>query len=293
VYRSLTRWQVVQLSRHPQRPYALDYFQKSFTEFVELHGDRAFRDDGAIVGGLARLDSQPVMVIGNQKGRTTKENLDRNFGMARPEGYRKAVRLMRLADRFGLPIITLIDTPGAFPGIDAEERGQAQAIAEALEAMAALSVPVISVVIGEGGSGGALAIGVANRVLMLEYSTYSVISPEGCSSILFKDSSRAPMAADALKLTASDLASLEVIDEVIKEPLGGAHRDPDRAAERVKEALLFHLSPLKKLAPADLKEDRYRRFRRLGTFERREQESELGEPSDEREPGRATIEGGP
>jgi acetyl-CoA carboxylase carboxyl transferase subunit alpha len=267
VYRNLTRWQVVQLSRHPNRPYSLDYFARAFSDFVELHGDRSFGDDGAIVGGLARLEGRPVLVLGHQKGRSTKENLHRNFGMARPEGYRKSVRLMRLAERFGLPIVTLIDTPGAFPGIDAEERGQAQAIAEALEAMASLSVPVIAIVIGEGGSGGALAIGVANRVLMLEYGTYSVISPEACSSILFKDPSHAAQAADALKLTAPDIAALGVIDEVIPEPLGGAHRDPDLAAKALKEAAIRHLTELSGKDGAALRRDRHERFRKLGAFE--------------------------
>ncbi|MFO0729225.1 MAG: acetyl-CoA carboxylase carboxyltransferase subunit alpha [Myxococcota bacterium] len=267
VFQSLTRWQIVQLSRHPSRPYALDYIQRIFTDFTELHGDRAFADDGAIIGGLARFGTDPVLILGHQKGRSTKENMRRNFGMARPEGYRKAMRLMRLAERFQHPIITLIDTPGAYPGIDAEERGQAQAIAESLEHMAGLKVPVIAVVIGEGGSGGALAIGVANRVLMLEYSTYSVISPEACSSILFKDASHAERAADALKLSAPDLKGLGVIDDIVEEPVGGAHRDHDLAADRLKEALHRHLRELSQLSADELLRDRYQRFRKLGAFE--------------------------
>lgn len=273
LYSRLSRWQIVQLSRHPSRPYTLDYVQRLTSDFIELHGDRAFGDDGAIVGGFARLDTETVLILGHQKGRTTKENVRRNFGMARPEGYRKAVRLMRLAERFGHPIVTLIDTPGAYPGIDAEERGQAQAIAEALEAMASLTVPVVAVVIGEGGSGGALAIGVANRVLVLEYGTYSVISPEACSSILFKDASHAERAADALKLTAPDLLSLGVVDEIIKEPAGGAHRDPELAATRLGEAVRRHLSELARLAPDALVADRYDRFRKLGALERLNRES--------------------
>ena len=266
LYSRLTRWQIVQLSRHNGRPYTLDYVQKLTTDFVEFHGDRAFADDGAIVGGFGRFDNQSVLIIGNQKGRTTKENVRRNFGMARPEGYRKAIRLMRLAERFGRPIITLIDTPGAYPGIDAEERGQALAIADALEAMASLSVPVIALVIGEGGSGGALAIGVANRVLMLEYGTYSVISPEACSSILFKDASHAERAADALKLTAPDLLGLGVIDEIIREPPGGAHRDVDQIAASVGEAIRRHLGELELMSPQALIDDRYARFRKLGAL---------------------------
>lgn len=264
IFSRLTRWQIVQVARHAQRPYTLDYLQSTFTDFVELHGDRNFGDDPAIVCGLAKLRGESVMVIGHQKGRTTAENLRRNFGMPRPEGYRKALRAMRVAERFGLPIVTLIDTPGAYPGIGAEERGQAQAIADCLEGMAALKVPVVSVVIGEGGSGGALAIGVANRVLMLEFSIYSVISPEGCASILFKDASHAERAADALKLTAPDLTALGVVDQVIKEPMGGAHRDHPLAARRLQEALHTELSELVKMKPKELVDDRYRRFRALG-----------------------------
>lgn len=267
IFSNLSRWQIVQVARHPQRPYTLDYLKTAFSDFVELKGDRHLSDDSAIVGGLARLRGETVMVIGHQKGRTTNENLTRNFGMPRPEGYHKALRLMRLADQFKKPIVTLIDTPGAYPGIDAEERGQARAIAEALEGMAALTVPVVAVVIGEGGSGGALAIGVANRMLMLEYSIYSVISPEGCASILFKDASFAERAADALKLSAPDLLELGVIDEVIKEGLGGAHRDVERTGQRVQEAIWRHLMELKKLSPEELRDDRYRRFRFLGSGE--------------------------
>ena len=266
VFSSLSRWQIVQLSRHPQRPYTLDYISQMFTEFTELHGDRSFGDDGAIVAGLAKFLGDPVMIIGHQKGRTTKENVSRNFGMARPEGYRKAMRLMSLAERFSLPIITFIDTPGAYPGIDAEERGQAQAIAESLEHMAALSVPVIAVVIGEGGSGGALAIGVANRVLMLEYATYSVISPEACSSILFKDPAYAQKAADALKLTAADLSKLKVIDEVVKEPNGGAHRNLSEIAQNLSQALRSNLVELGRFSGEELVTDRFERFRQLGVF---------------------------
>jgi len=266
VFSALGRWEIVQLSRHAQRPYTLDYVHRIFTDFVELHGDRAFADDGALVTGLARFNGSPVVVIGHQKGRTTKQNLYRNFGMARPEGYRKAMRVMALAERFNRPIITLIDTPGAYPGVDAEARGQAQAIAESLELMASMGVPIISVVIGEGGSGGALAVGVANRVLMLEYSTYSVISPEGCASILFRDASHAERAADALRLTAPDLLELGVIDDVIKEPTGGAHRDQDTAAANLEAALKKHLSELVRLSPRKLREQRYDRFRALGEF---------------------------
>lgn len=264
IFNSLSRWQIVQVARHPERPFTLDYVGRLVTDFEELHGDRAFGDDPAIVAGLGRLGGRRVMLIGHQKGRTTQENVTRNFGMPKPEGYRKALRLMRVADRFGLPVVTLIDTPGAFPGLDAEERGQSQAIAEALEGMAALRVPVLSVVIGEGGSGGALAIGVGNRVMMMEFSIYSVISPEGCASILFKDAVHAPKAADALRLTARDLVRLGVVDEAIPEPLGGAHRDHGVAAAHLGAALERHLDELDALGPDALVEDRYRRFRRLG-----------------------------
>src|SRR5229473_7816230 len=233
IFSDLSRWQIVQLSRHNARPYFLDYVEHLFTDFVELAGDRAFGEDPSIVGGFARLDGQPVMIIGHQKGRNTKENMARNFGMPRPEGYRKARRLMELAERLQRPVLTFVDNPGAYPGIGAEERGQAEAIAVNLEVMSRLRTPIVSTVIGEGGSGGALAIGVGNRVLMMQYSIYSVISPEACSSILYRDPSKAEKAAESLKLTASDLFEMKVIDEVIPEPLGGAHRNPVQAAERL------------------------------------------------------------
>ena len=267
IFSDLSRWQVVQLSRHPARPYTLDYVAALFTDFVELHGDRRFGEDPAIVGGFARFDGEPVLILGHQKGRSTKENMQRNFGMPRPEGYRKALRLMELAERFRRPIFTFIDTPGAYPGIGAEERGQAEAIAVCLERMASLTVPVIACVVGEGGSGGALAIGVGNRVLMLEHSVYSVISPEACSSILYRDPTKAAKAADALKLTARDLEELGIVDEVIAEAPGGAHRDPRLTAEHVGDALRRHLGELRPLASAALVEDRYRKFRALGVFE--------------------------
>jgi acetyl-CoA carboxylase carboxyl transferase subunit alpha len=264
IFGDLTRWQVVQLSRHPNRPYTLDYVQLLFTDFVELKGDRAFADDPALVGGLARFDGEPVMVIGQQKGRSTKENILRSFGMARPEGYRKALRLMKLAERFGRPVIAFIDTPGAYPGIDAEERGQAEAIAVCIEEMAALTVPVVSLVIGEGGSGGALAIGVANRLLMLQYSWYSVISPESCAAILYRDSSKGDKAAEALKLTARDAFELGVVDQLVDESPGGAHRDPAGTAENVRVALRKHLRELSAMDEEQLVHDRYERFRKLG-----------------------------
>lgn len=266
IFTKLSRWQVVQVARHPERPYTLDYIHHAFDDFVELHGDRRFADDPAIVGGLAKLNGDVVMVIGHQKGRSTQENVKRNFGMPRPEGYRKALRLMYMAERFQIPIVTLIDTPGAYPGLGAEERGQAQAIAESLEGMAGLGVPVVAAVIGEGGSGGALAIGVANRILMLEFSCYSVISPEGCASILFKDAAYASTAADALKLTAPDLVKLGVVDQVVPEPLGAAHRDHPEAAKRLASAIDRHLRELRRLAPEQLRDDRYRRFRMLGVL---------------------------
>ncbi|HEX8699499.1 MAG TPA: acetyl-CoA carboxylase carboxyltransferase subunit alpha [Myxococcaceae bacterium] len=266
IFSDLSRWQVVQLSRHSSRPYFLDYINLLFTDFFEMCGDRHFGEDPSIVGGFARLDGKPVMVMGHQKGRSTKENMARNFGMPRPEGYRKARRLMELAERFEKPILTFVDTPGAYPGIGAEERGQAEAIAINLEVMSRLKVPIISAVIGEGGSGGALAIGVGNRVLMLQNSVYSVISPEGCASILFRDSTLADKAADALKLTAKDLLGLKVIDEVVPEPAGGAHRDPPKAAEFLGKALRKHLSELAELSPEELVKDRYEKFRALGVF---------------------------
>jgi acetyl-CoA carboxylase carboxyl transferase subunit alpha len=266
IFADLSRWQVVQLSRHPGRPYTLDYVQRLFTDFVELHGDRSFADDAALIGGLARFEGEPVLVLGQQKGRSTKENVKRSFGMPRPEGYRKALRLMQLADRFRRPVIAFIDTPGAYPGIDAEARGQAQAIAACLEGMAALQVPVISVVIGEGGSGGALAIGVANRMLMLQYSWYTVISPEACAAILYRDATKGDKAAEALKVTAKDALALGVIDELIAEPPGGAHRDPAACAESVRLGLRKHLRALKELDGEGLVADRYERFRKLGPY---------------------------
>jgi acetyl-CoA carboxylase carboxyl transferase subunit alpha len=272
IFAKLTPWQKVQLSRHPLRPYALDYISRLSDEFVELHGDRAFRDDEAIVGGLGRLrawDRRPVLFLGHQKGRGTKEAVRRNFGMPRPEGYRKARRLMELAARFSLPIVALIDTPGAFPGIDAEERGQAEAIAKNLEIMAGLAVPIVAVVIGEGGSGGALAIGVCDRLLMLEYSVYSVISPEGCASILWKDQAKVDVAAAQMKMTADDLQKLAVVDEVISEPPGGAHRDYDGAAQVVGEAVaakLRELSAAPAAGPPALLDRRYAKYRAIGRF---------------------------
>jgi acetyl-CoA carboxylase carboxyl transferase subunit alpha len=237
IFASLSPWQISQLARHPLRPYTLDYVARIVDDFEELHGDRAFADDRAIVGGLGRIGGRPVMLIGHQKGRDTKEKIRRNFGMPRPEGYRKALRLMRMAERFGLPILTFIDTPGAYPGVGAEERGQSEAIARNLFVMAGLRTPIIATVIGEGGSGGALAIGVADRLMMLQYSTYSVISPEGCASILWKDAEKAPLAAEAMAITSRHLKDLELIDEIVPEPLGGAHRDPDAMARNLKNAL--------------------------------------------------------
>ena len=266
LFSGLTRWQVVQLSRHNARPYFLDYAGRLFTDFVELSGDRHFAEDSSIVGGFARFRGEPVLIMGHQKGRTTRENMLRNFAMPRPEGYRKAARLMKLAERFHRPIFTFVDTMGAYPGIGAEERGQAEAIAVNLELMAGLTVPVIATVIGEGGSGGALAIGVGNRVLMLEYSTYSVISPEGCASILFRDASHADRAAEVLKLTAKDLFGFNIIDEVISEPTGGAHRDHPTTIDAVGRSLEKHLGELKKLSPQELRDDRYAKYRAIGAF---------------------------
>jgi acetyl-CoA carboxylase carboxyl transferase subunit alpha len=266
LFSELTPWQKVQLSRHPNRPYSLDYIDRLFTDFVELHGDRCFGEDAAIVAGLARFRGRSVVVLGHQKGRGAKDNVKRNFGMPHPEGYRKALRLYELAGRFGLPIVTLIDTPGAYPGIGAEERGQSEAIGACLAAMARARVPIVATIIGEGGSGGALALGVANRVLVLEYGTYSVISPEGCASILWKDGSKADEAAMRLKMTAPDLLRLGVVDRVVDEPAGGAHQDPDAAARLVEAALHDTLGSLEALSPEELVEDRYRRFRRLGAF---------------------------
>ena len=266
VFADLTPQQKVQLSRHPARPYTLDYVRLLMDDFVELHGERSFRDDPAIVGGIARFDEWEILVLGHQKGRNTKENLHRNFGMPRPEGYRKCARLMRLASRFGRPILSFIDTPGAYPGIGAEERGQAEAIAKSLQVMASVRTPIVAVVVGEGGSGGALAIGVADRVLMLEYSIYSVISPEGCASILWRDSSRVADAAEQLKLTAKDLIRLGICDEIIPEADGGAHRDPAVTASNLRTAVKRHLKELSKLSPAELVEQRYQKFRAMGAY---------------------------
>lgn len=267
IFSKLSDVQISKLSRHPQRPYALDYIAKIFTDFKELHGDRAFADDKAIVAGLARLDGQAVMVIAQEKGRDTKEKIKRNFGMPRPEGYRKALRLMKMAERFGLPILTFIDTPGAYPGIDAEERGQSEAIARNLIEMAELKVPVICTVIGEGGSGGALAIGVGDVTMMMQYSTYSVISPEGCASILWKNAANAPDAAEALGITAPRLKELGLIDHIIPEPLGGAHRQPADAASALKAALSERLDELKQLSVEEMRENRYQRYMQYGNFE--------------------------
>lgn len=264
IFSSLSDWQISQLSRHPMRPYTLDYVQRIFTDFHELAGDRAFADDKAIVGGLARLNGRPVMVIGHQKGRDTKERTLRNFGMPRPEGYRKAMRLMKLAERFGMPVITFIDTPGAYPGVGAEERSQAGAIAESLKLMSDLTVPVVCTVIGEGGSGGALAIGVGDRVNMLEYSTYSVISPEGCASILWKSADKAPLAAEAMNITAHRIKNLGLIDNVVKEPLGGAHRNYDEMAENLKQRIETDLAELSGISADRIVEQRYSRLMKYG-----------------------------
>ena len=266
IFKNLTPWQIAQLARHPARPYTLDYVQTICEEFHELAGDRAYADDAAIVGGLARIDGRSFVVIGQQKGRDTKSKIKRNFGMPRPEGYRKALRLMKLAERFKLPIFTFIDTPGAYPGVGAEERGQSEAIARNLLEMAELSVPIVCTVIGEGGSGGALAIGVGDRTVMLQYSTYSVISPEGCASILWKSAEKAKEAADALGLTAPRLLENGLIDKVVREPLGGAHRDPHAMAVRLKAVLLNQLDDLERLDSATLLEQRYRRLRKYGAF---------------------------
>ncbi|MGH1427689.1 MAG: acetyl-CoA carboxylase carboxyltransferase subunit alpha [Arenicella sp.] len=269
IFSSLDPWQISQLSRHPQRPYTLDYINEIFDDFQELHGDRMYSDDRALIGGTARLAGQPVMVIGHEKGRKTKDKIRHNFGMPRPEGYRKALRLMKLAERFNMPVITFIDTPGAYPGIGAEERGQSEAIARNLFEMAKLKVPVISLVIGEGGSGGALAIGVGDRLLMLQYSIYSVISPEGCASILWKSADKAKDAAEALKLTAENLFELGLVDEVLSEPVGGAHRDKDAMIQTIKDALQRHLSEVQRsvLSDDELLEKRYERITAYGRFE--------------------------
>jgi acetyl-CoA carboxylase carboxyl transferase subunit alpha len=263
LYSKLSPWQRTQLARHPQRPSTLDYIGEMFRDFLEFHGDRSFGDDRAIVGGFASFNGRSVMVIGHQKGKTLKERMQRNFGMPNPEGYRKALRLMKMAEKFGRPIITFIDTPGAYPGIGAEERGQAEAIARNLYAMSRLTVPIVSIVIGEGGSGGALALGVSDRILMLEHGVYSVISPEGCA-ILWDDPAKVPDAAAALKMTAQDLVDLEIVDEVIPEPLGGAHREPRAVTDRVAKALTNQLYQLTDLSVADLLDQRDRKYRRIG-----------------------------
>lgn len=266
IFGKLSPWQITQLARHPQRPYTLDYLAAAFTEFQELHGDRMFGDDRALIGGLARLNGESVMVIGHQKGRDTKERVRRNYGMPRPEGYRKALRLMHLAERFSLPLITFIDTPGAYPGLDSEERGQSEAIARNLFEMAKLRVPIVSVVIGEGGSGGALAIGVCDRLLMLQYSTYSVISPEGCASILWKSADKKEMAADAMGLTADRLKSLALVDEVIAEPLGGAHRNPSVMTRSLQDAVARHLAALRAKPLETLLAERASRIAGFGVY---------------------------
>jgi acetyl-CoA carboxylase carboxyl transferase subunit alpha len=270
IFNGLNPWQMSQVARHPQRPYTLDYIGRMLSDFQELHGDRVFADDPAIVGGVGRLDGKPVVVIGHQKGRDTKDKVHRNFGMPRPEGYRKAMRLMYLAERFRLPILTLIDTPGAYPGVGAEERGQSEAIARNLYVMAGLTVPVISVVIGEGGSGGALAIGVCDRLLMLQFSTYSVISPEGCASILWKSADKAAAAAEAMGITAPRLKEQGLVDEILPEPLGGAQRDVDAMAATLKSALIARLNELSRIEPDRLVELRYQRLMNFGVFQEKE-----------------------
>jgi acetyl-CoA carboxylase carboxyl transferase subunit alpha len=267
IYSRLSPWQKVQISRHLNRPYTLDYIEAMLTDFTEMHGDRGFADDPAIVCGMAKLDGMPVVIIGHQKGRTLKERVYRNFGQPNPEGYRKALRLMRFAEKFKKPIITFIDTQGAYPGIGAEERGQGESIARNLYVMSLLKVPIVAVVIGEGGSGGALALGVADRVLMLEHATYSVISPEGCAAILWNNGAKASEAAELLKITAQDLFHMKVIDEVVEEPIGGAHRDARRAAELLKEAITRNLSEIKNTSSDELVKFRYEKFRKLGIYD--------------------------
>ena len=267
IYSRLSPWQKVQISRHPNRPYTLDYIEAILADFTEMHGDRGFADDPAIVCGMAKLDGMPVVIIGHQKGRTIKERVFRNFGQPNPEGYRKALRLMRFAEKFKKPIITFIDTQGAYPGIGAEERGQGESIARNLYVMSQLKVPIVAVVIGEGGSGGALALGVADRVLMLEHATYSVISPEGCAAILWNNGAKASEAAELLKITAQDLFHMKVIDEVVEEPIGGAHRDARRAAELLKEAIMRNLAEIKNISLDELMKLRYEKFRKLGIYD--------------------------
>lgn len=266
IYQNLSAWQRVKIARHPLRPFTQDYINMLLTDFYELRGDRLFSDDQAIIGGLSRLDGQRLMVIGHQKGRDTKENISRNFGCAHPEGYRKALRLMQLAQKFNVPVVALIDTPGAYPGIGAEERGQAQAIALNVREMAAIAVPIVVVVIGEGGSGGALGIGIGDRVCVMENAYYSVISPEGCAAILWKDSAKAPVAAEALKLTANELLNLGIIDEVIPEPQGGAHRDPQKSGQNLKKCIKKHLEELRQIPIDKLLSLRYQKFRTIGAF---------------------------
>ncbi len=273
IFSVLSSWQISQIARHPQRPYTLKYIEHIFTDFEELHGDRAFADDPAIVGGVGRLEGRSVMIIGHQKGRETREKIRRNFGMPRPEGYRKALRLMEMAERFRLPVLTFIDTPGAYPGVGAEERGQSEAIARNLKVMASLRTPIVCTVIGEGGSGGALAIGVGDRLMMLEYSIYSVISPEGCASILWKSAEKAPEAAEALGLTAGRLKELGLVDQVIPEPLGAAHRNVETMATRIKRALLENLSQLDQLSMDELLDHRYRRLMGMGAYAQREEKT--------------------
>ena len=266
IYSNLSPWQKVQIARHPQRPYTLDYVQLAMEDFIPIHGDRCFGDDPAIIAGLAKISGIKIAVLGHQKGRDVKENILRNFGCAHPEGYRKAKRLMYLAQRFGLPLVCLIDTPGAYPGIGAEERGQALAIAENIRDMFALKIPIIVVIIGEGGSGGALGIGVGNRVLIMEYAYYSVISPEGCASILWRDAAKAPLAAEALKLTAPDLLKMKIVDDIIPEPEGGAHKDHSLAAQNFQKAVLKHLKQLLEIPASELVSQRYQKFRSIGSF---------------------------
>jgi len=269
IFENLTPWQKVQVARHPQRPYTLDYITMLMTDFVEIHGDRLFGDDKAIIGGLAKLDSQKICVIGHQKGRDTKENIIRNFGCAHPEGYRKALRLMKMAEKYKLPIVVFIDTPGAYPGIGAEQRGQAHSIAHNLSQMIRIKTPIVVIVIGEGGSGGALGVGIGDKVLVLENAYYSVISPEGCAAILWKERTNAPEAAEALKLTAEDLLELGIIDEVLAEPLGGAHRNPQEMAQTINVALKRYLKELSELSAEELLKRRYEKFRKIGVFEER------------------------
>ncbi len=266
IYSNLSPIQIVQIARHMERPTTLDYIGLICEDFIELHGDRGYADDPAMVGGLAKINGEKIVIIGHQKGKTTKENLQRNFGMAHPEGYRKALRLMKLAEKFGKPIVTLVDTPGAYPGIGAEERGQAEAIARNLREMSEITVPIIVVITGEGGSGGALGIGVGNRVLMMEFSIYSVISPEGCASILFRDATRAAEAAEAMKITSKDLLELDVIDEIIKEPTGGAHKNYEVSAKNLKTAILKHLGEVSALSKDEIISERYKKFRDMGLF---------------------------